>query len=101
MTAPVLPNRRNSGRLKTCGLPTRSKRTFSPGEMTARTFIQHVLTDNVYIHGIGVNAADATFRRPFSSLPIGHTAKNGRIVTTCGDQYKTMPDRSQTLPTVP
>jgi len=42
-------------------LPTRSKRTLSPGEMAARTFIQHVLTDNVYLHGIGVNKADATF----------------------------------------
>jgi hypothetical protein len=26
-------------------LPTRSTRTFSPGEMTARTFIQDVLTN--------------------------------------------------------
>src|SRR5450759_4889258 len=64
---------------------------------------QHVLTDNVYLHGIGVNTADATSRCPFSSLPIGHTVKNDRIMTTCGDQYKTMPDRilkPQALPSM-
>jgi hypothetical protein len=36
-------------------------------------------------------------------IRLGHTAKNSRIVTTCGDQYKTMPDRilkPQTLPSM-
>jgi hypothetical protein len=28
------------------GLPTRSNRTFSPGEMAVRTFISHVLTNS-------------------------------------------------------
>src|ERR1035437_9819166 len=103
MTAPAPSDRNKSGRLTISGLPTRSNRTFSPGEMTARTFIQHVLTDNVYLHCMGVNAADATFPCPLSSLPIGHTAKNGRIMTTCGDQYKAMPDRilkPQALPSM-
>jgi hypothetical protein len=34
MTAPVPPSRKKSGRLMTSDLPTRSKITFSPGEMT-------------------------------------------------------------------
>src|ERR1035441_10358990 len=97
MTAPALSARTKPGRLTISGLPTRSKRTLSPGEMAARTFIQHVLTDNVYLQGIGVNKADATFRCSFSSLPIGNTVKNGRVVTTCGDQHKAMPeDRKST-----
>ena len=33
----------------TSSLPTRSKSTFSPGEMTVRTFMQHALTESVSI----------------------------------------------------
>jgi hypothetical protein len=36
-------------------------------------------------------------------IRLGHTAKNSRIVTTCGYQYKTMPDRilkPQALPSM-
>src|ERR1035441_477205 len=62
MTAPAPPNRNKSGRLTTSGLPTRSKRTFSPGEMTVRTFIQHVLTNALSIHNISLKTTIATFR---------------------------------------
>jgi hypothetical protein len=42
---PAPPDRNKLGRFTISGLPTRSTRTFSPGEMTARTFIQDVLTN--------------------------------------------------------
>ena len=62
MTAPAPLDRKKSGRLTTSGLPTRSKRTFSPGEMTVRTFIQHVLTNALSIHNISLKTTIATFR---------------------------------------
>jgi hypothetical protein len=43
---PVPTDRNRSGRLTISGLPTRSNRTFSPGEMAVRTFISHVLTNS-------------------------------------------------------
>src|SRR5664279_2442224 len=44
-----------------------------------------------------------TSTRADQCLCLGHTAKNSRIMTTCGDQYKAMPDRilkPQALPSM-
>jgi hypothetical protein len=39
------------------GLPTRSNRTFSPGEMAERTFIQNVLTNTFSTYNINTTVA--------------------------------------------
>src|ERR1019366_698448 len=75
MTAPAPTDRNKSGRLTISGLPTRSNRTFSPGEMAARTFIQHALTNtfSIYKHHTTVATYRCAFNWPSKAYSVNRT----------------------------